>query len=232
MSQALIDIDHVEKVYRRDQIAIPVLNDINLEVPEKEYVALMGPSGSGKTTLLNLIAGIDSPTRGRIVIGGRDIATMSQTELAEWRSHTVGFIFQLYNLLPVLNAFENVELPLLLTKLSKRERRKHVETALSIVSLSDRMDHNPSELSGGQQQRVAIARAIITDPTIIVADEPTGDLDRVSATEILAMMNRLNEEAGKTIVMVTHDGNAAHAAKKMVHLDKGELTDERMKAEG
>ena len=224
MSEALIDIEHVEKVYHRDQIEIPVLNDINLEVPSGEYVALMGPSGSGKTTLLNLIAGIDSPTRGRIVIGGRDIATMSQTDLAEWRSHTVGFIFQLYNLLPVLNAFENVELPLLLTKLSKKERRKHVETALSIVGLSDRMDHYPRQLSGGQEQRVAIARAIVSDPKILVADEPTGDLDAKSAEEILELLRRLNEEFGKTIVMVTHDPKAASRAHRMVHLDKGVLS--------
>ena len=225
---ALIDIEHVEKVYRRDQIEIQVLKDIDLEVPEGEYVALMGPSGSGKTTLLNLIAGIDSPTRGRIVIGGRDISTMSHTELAAWRSHTIGFIFQLYNLLPVLNAFENVELPLLLTKLSKRERRKHVETALSIVGLSDRMDHYPRQLSGGQEQRVAIARAVVSDPTILVADEPTGDLDAKSAEEILDLLKRLNEEFGKTIVMVTHDPKAADRAHRMVHLDKGVLhADER-----
>ena len=228
MSSVLIDIDHVEKIYRRDQIAVPVLNDVNLEVPEGEYVALMGPSGSGKTTLLNLIAGIDSPTRGRIVIGGRDIATMSQTELATWRSNTIGFIFQLYNLLPVLNAFENVELPLLLTKLSKKERRQHVETALSIVGLADRMDHYPRQLSGGQEQRVAIARAIVSDPKILVADEPTGDLDAKSAEEILELLKRLNEEFGKTIVMVTHDPKAAARAHRMIHLDKGVLhADER-----
>jgi putative ABC transport system ATP-binding protein len=228
MSSALIDIEHVEKIYQRDQIQIPVLNDINLEVPEGEYVALMGPSGSGKTTLLNLIAGIDSPTRGRIAIGGRDIASMSQTELAAWRSHTVGFIFQLYNLLPVLNAFENVELPLLLTKLPKKERRKHVETALSIVGLADRVDHYPRQLSGGQEQRVAIARAIVSDPTILVADEPTGDLDAKSAEEILELLKRLNEEFGKTIVMVTHDPKAAARAHRMVHLDKGVLHVEEM----
>jgi putative ABC transport system ATP-binding protein len=223
MNEALIDIEHVEKIYHRDQIEVPVLNDVNLKVPEGEYLALMGPSGSGKTTLLNLIAGIDSPTRGRIVIGGRDIATMSQTELARWRSNTVGFIFQLYNLLPVLNAFENVELPLLLTKLSKRERRKHVETALSIVGLTDRMDHYPRQLSGGQEQRVAIARAIVSDPKILVADEPTGDLDAKSAEEILELLKRLNGEFGKTIVVVTHDPKAAARAHRMVHLDKGIL---------
>jgi len=188
----LIQIDHVVKVYRRDALEIPVLNDVNLKVPAAEFVALMGPSGSGKTTLLNLIAGIDQPTRGRIVIGGRDISQISQTELARWRSRTVGFIFQLYNLLPVLTAFENVELPLLLTKLSKKERRQHVETALSIVSLTDRMDHYPRQLSGGQEQRVAIARAIVSDPAILVADEPTGDLDAKSADEILELLNRLN----------------------------------------
>jgi putative ABC transport system ATP-binding protein len=228
MNPSLIDIEHVEKVYHRDQIAIPVLNDVNLKVPEAEYVALMGPSGSGKTTLLNLIAGIDTPTRGRVAVGGRDIGSMSQTELAAWRSQTIGFIFQLYNLLPVLNAFENVELPLLLTKLSKRDRRKHVETALSIVGLSDRMDHYPRQLSGGQEQRVAIARAIVSDPKILVADEPTGDLDAKSAEEILELLKRLNEEFGKTIVMVTHDPKAAGRAHRMVHLDKGVLhADER-----
>jgi putative ABC transport system ATP-binding protein len=232
MNQTLIDIEHVEKVYHRDQIEIPVLKDIDLEVPEGEYVALMGPSGSGKTTLLNLIAGIDSPTRGRITIGGKDIATMSQGELAAWRSHTVGFIFQLYNLLPVLDAFENVELPLLLTKLSKAERRKHVETALSIVGLADRMDHYPRQLSGGQEQRVAIARAIVSDPKILVADEPTGDLDAVSAEEILGLLKRLNEEFGKTIVMVTHDPKAASRAHRMVHLDKGVLHTDELTAAG
>jgi putative ABC transport system ATP-binding protein len=225
---ALIDIEHVEKVYRRDQIEVPVLNGIDLEVPEGEYVALMGPSGSGKTTLLNLIAGIDTPTRGRIVIGGRDIATMSQSQLAAWRSNTVGFIFQLYNLLPVLDAFENVELPLLLTRLSKRERRQHVETALKIVGLGDRMDHYPRQLSGGQEQRVAIARAIVSDPKILVADEPTGDLDAKSAEEILELLKQLNEQYKKTIVMVTHDPKAAARAHRMVHLDKGVLHAEEL----
>lgn len=223
MSEALIDIEHVEKVYHRDAIEIPVLNDIHMKVPEGEYVALMGPSGSGKTTLLNLIAGIDSPTRGRIVIGGRDIATMGQTELARWRSNTIGFIFQLYNLLPVLTAFENVELPLLLTPLKKAERRKHVNTVLGIVGLADRMDHYPRQLSGGQEQRVAIARAIVSDPKILVADEPTGDLDAKSAEEILELLRRLNQEFRKTIVMVTHDPKAAGRAHRMVQLDKGVL---------
>jgi len=228
MAEPLIRIEHVEKVYHRDAIEIPVLLDIQLDIPEGEYVALMGPSGSGKTTLLNLMAGIDQPTSGRIVIGGRDISTLGQSELAAWRSHTIGFIFQLYNLLPVLTAFENVELPLLLTKLSKKERRKHVEAALAIVGLSDRMDHYPRQLSGGQEQRVAIARAVVSDPAILVADEPTGDLDARSAEEILTLLKRLNEEFKKTVVMVTHDPRAASRAHRMVHLDKGVLhTDER-----
>jgi len=232
LSEPLIQIEHVEKVYHRDALEIPVLNDINLEVPEREFVALMGPSGSGKTTLLNLIAGIDQATNGLIVIGGRDISQISQTELARWRSKTIGFIFQLYNLLPVLTAFENVELPLLLTKLSKKERRRHVETALSIVSLTDRMDHYPRQLSGGQEQRVAIARAIVSDPAILVADEPTGDLDARSAEDILVLLKRLNEEFGKTIVMVTHDPRAASRAHRMVHLDKGVLHAEELTESG
>jgi putative ABC transport system ATP-binding protein len=223
MQQPLIEIDHVEKVYRRDSFEVPVLKDVNLSIPQGEFVSLMGPSGSGKTTLLNLIAGIDQPTRGRVVVGGTDIAKISQTELARWRSRTVGFIFQLYNLLPVLTAFENVELPLLLTPLKRAERRKHVETALQIVNLEDRMDHYPRQLSGGQEQRVAIARAIVSDPAILVADEPTGDLDAKSGEEILMLLNRLNGEFGKTIVMVTHDPKAAGRAHRMVHLDKGVL---------
>lgn len=231
MAEPLIAIEHVEKIYKRDALEIPVLNDINLSIPEGEFVSLMGPSGSGKTTLLNLIAGIDQPTRGRIVIGGKDIARVSQGELARWRSRTVGFIFQLYNLLPVLTAFENVELPLLLTPLKRAERRKHVETALNIVNLSDRMDHYPRQLSGGQEQRVAIARAVVSDPAILVADEPTGDLDARSAEEILVLLNRLNGEFGKTIVMVTHDPKAASRAHRMVHLDKGLLhADEQTEA--
>jgi len=228
MTEALIRIEDLEKVYYRDTIEIPVLQGLNLDIPEGEYVALMGPSGSGKTTLLNLIAGIDQPTRGRIFVGGRDIATMGQTELAGWRANTIGFIFQLYNLLPVLTAFEIVELPLLLTRLKKAERRKHVETALTIVGLADRMEHYPRQLSGGQEQRVAIARAIVSDPKILVADEPTGDLDAKSGDEILELLRRLNEEFGKTIVMVTHDPKAAARAHRMVHLDKGVLhADER-----
>lgn len=231
MAEPLIRIEHVEKIYRRDQIEVPVLLGIDLDIPEGEYVALMGPSGSGKTTLLNLIAGIDSPTRGRIVVDGRDIASLGHSELSRWRAHTVGFIFQLYNLLPVLTAYENVELPLLLTHLKKSERRRHVETALSIVGLGDRMDHYPRQLSGGQEQRVAIARAVVSDPKILVADEPTGDLDAKSGDEILELLRRLNEEFGKTIVMVTHDPKAAARAHRMIHLDKGVLhADERTEA--
>ena len=232
MSDALIEISHVEKIYRRDALEIPVLNDVNLKVPEGEFLALMGPSGSGKTTLLNLIAGIDQPTRGKVIVGGRDISQISQTELARWRSSTIGFIFQLYNLIPVLTAFENIELPLLLTRLRKAERRRHVETALSIVNLSDRMDHYPRQLSGGQEQRVAIARAIVSDPAILVADEPTGDLDAKSAEEILVLLNRLNQEFQKTIVMVTHDPKAAGRAHRMVHLDKGILHSEELTESG
>ncbi len=228
----IITLDHVEKVYRRDALEIPVLKDITIGVPEGEYLALMGPSGSGKTTLLNLIAGIDQPTRGRILVGAVDISAVSQTELAKWRSQTIGFIFQLYNLIPVLTAFENVELPLLLTKLSRAERRRHVGTALSIVGLTDRLDHYPRQLSGGQEQRVAIARAIVSDPSILVADEPTGDLDAKSAEEILLLLQRLNEEFNKTIVMVTHDPKAAGRAHRMVHLDKGVLETDELTATG
>jgi putative ABC transport system ATP-binding protein len=222
----LITIDHVTKVYRRGVEEIVVLSNLDLRVPEGEYLALMGPSGSGKTTLLNLIAGIDAPTDGSIHVGGKEISRLSQTDLARWRAQTVGFIFQLYNLIPVLTAFENVELPLLLTHLSKKERREHVRTALSIVGLADRMDHYPRQLSGGQEQRVAIARAIVTDPKLLVADEPTGDLDARSGEEILTLMNRLNKEFGKTIVMVTHDPKAAAHAHRMVHLEKGVLVEQ------
>jgi putative ABC transport system ATP-binding protein len=199
------------------------LNDITLDIDEGEFLALMGPSGSGKTTLLNLIAGIDRADSGVIKVGGIDITTLTETELAYWRAANVGFIFQFYNLIPVLTAFENVELPLLLTNLSRKERLVHVETALRLVNLEDRMDHYPGQLSGGQQQRVAIARAIITDPSIIAADEPTGDLDRVSAIEILELMERLVHEFGKTIIMVTHDPRAAKMAHVFMHLDKGVL---------
>jgi putative ABC transport system ATP-binding protein len=202
-----------------------VLSDISLKIAAGDFVGLMGPSGSGKSTLLNLIAGIDKPDGGTLRVSGIDIAGMSEADLADWRAENVGFIFQFYNLMPVLTAFENVELPLMLTRLPKRARRDHVETALEMVGLADRMEHYPSELSGGQQQRVAIARAIITDPTILVADEPTGDLDRVSAEEVLGLMDRLNAELGKTIIMVTHDPSAAKHARTVRHLEKGVLTD-------
>ena len=225
MAQPLISIEHVSKVYRRDSLQIPVLEDINLDIKKAEFVALMGPSGSGKTTLLNLIAGIDTPTKGRIAIDGRDISQMGETGLARWRADHIGFIFQLYNLIPVLTAFENVELPLLLTRLSRRERHEHVKMALSIVGLADRVDHYPRQLSGGQEQRVAIARAIVTDPTILVADEPTGDLDAKSAHEILDLLHQLNADYQKTILMVTHDPKAADRANHVLHLDKGVLVE-------
>ena len=214
------------KSYRRGDQVVPVLIDITFDIAAGDYVALMGPSGSGKSTLLNLIAGIDKPDSGTLHVGGVDITTLGEAELAAWRSRNVGFIFQFYNLMPVLTAFENVELPLLLTDLTARERREHVTAALGMVGLSDRVEHYPSELSGGQQQRVAIARAIITDPTILVADEPTGDLDRTSAEDILKMMDRLNRELGKTVIMVTHDQRAASQARRLVHLDKGVLMDD------
>ncbi|CAG2142214.1 ABC transporter ATP-binding protein YtrE [Cupriavidus yeoncheonensis] len=202
---------------------VPVLTDITLDIAEGDFIALMGPSGSGKSTLLNLIAGIDRPDSGELLVAGQDITHLAESELAAWRAGHVGFIFQFYNLMPVLTAFENVELPLMLTRLSRAERRARVAMVLGMVNLADRMDHYPSELSGGQQQRVAIARALITDPVLIVADEPTGDLDRNAAADILAMLQRLNREAGKTIIMVTHDAHAANAARSMVHLEKGEL---------
>jgi putative ABC transport system ATP-binding protein len=219
----IVAIRNLYKSYRRGTQILPVLKDISLDIEEGEFLALMGPSGSGKTTLLNLIAGIDRVDSGSITVGSADITSLSETELAHWRAMNVGFIFQLYNLLPVLTAFENVELPLLLTGLSRKERREHVEMALRIVNLEDRMDHYPGQLSGGQQQRVAIARAVVTDPTILVADEPTGDLDRTSAEEILELMERLVHELGKTIIMVTHDPRAAKKAYVVRHLDKGVL---------
>ena len=221
---AIVEIQHVSKSYRRGSQIVPVLDDITFDIGEGEFLALMGPSGSGKSTLLNLIAGIDKVDGGTITVGDVDITGLAETDLASWRSVNVGFIFQFYNLIPVLTAFENVELPLLLTALSRDERRAHVETALRVVSLTDRMDHYPKQLSGGQQQRVAIARAIVTDPTILVADEPTGDLDRVSTGEIMELMDRLNIESGKTIIMVTHDPRAAQKAHKIRHLDKGVLS--------
>lgn len=221
----LISIRDVSKSYTRGEQVVPVLEHINLDIGRGEFVSLMGPSGSGKTTLLNLVAGIDKPDQGTLSIAGVDITRLGEGELAGWRSANVGFIFQFYNLMPVLSAFENVELPLLLTGLSRRERRERVEMTLSLVSLSDRMDHRPNELSGGQQQRVAIARAVVSDPLLLIADEPTGDLDRQSAADILALIGRLNRELDKTIVMVTHDPRAAEAARHMIYLDKGQLTD-------
>jgi len=228
-SPPLIRIESLSKAYRRGQQDIPVLLDVTLDVQAGEFVALMGPSGSGKSTLLNLIAGIDQPSSGRIVIGGVDIATLGEGALADWRAAHVGFIFQFYNLMPVLTALENVELPLLLTGLSARQRREHAEAALAMVRLEDRMDHYPNELSGGQQQRVAIARALVSDPSLIVADEPTGDLDRVTGQEVLDLLEDLNRKLGKTIVMVTHDPKAAARARRLIHLEKGVLVpDEAM----
>ncbi|WP_341312074.1 ABC transporter ATP-binding protein [Paraburkholderia sp. IMGN_8] len=225
----LVEICNVAKSYRRGAQTVPVLANISLGIGEGDFVALMGPSGSGKSTLLNLIAGIDRPDSGELRVGGLDITRLPEAALAEWRAANVGFIFQFYNLMPVLTAFENIELPLMLTHLTRRERRERVGLVLDMVNLADRMHHYPSELSGGQQQRVAIARALITDPTLIVADEPTGDLDRASAEDILSMMQRLNRELGKTIIMVTHDAHAAGAAKALVHLEKGELSDGKIR---
>jgi putative ABC transport system ATP-binding protein len=222
--QNIVSIRNINKSYRRGAQTVPVLEDITFEICDGEFLALMGPSGSGKSTLLNILAGIDKADSGTVTIGGVDISSLSETDLAQWRAVNVGFIFQFYNLMPVLTAYENVELPLLLTGLSRRERREHVEMALAVVNLQDRMDHYPSQLSGGQQQRVAIARAVVTDPTILVADEPTGDLDRVSAEDVLGLMGRLNKEFGKTIIMVTHDPRAAERAHLIRHLVKGVLS--------
>jgi putative ABC transport system ATP-binding protein len=221
----IVEIKNVSKSYRRGDLYIPVLVDISLDIEEGEFLALMGPSGSGKSTLLNLIAALDHVDCGTIRVGGVDITALSESDLAAWRAVNVGFIFQFYNLIPVLTAFENVELPLLLTTLPKRQRRAHVELALQIVNLTSRMDHYPGQLSGGEQQRVAIARALITDPILLVADEPTGDLDRKSAEEILELVDRLNRESKKTIIMVTHDPRAAHKARTIRHLEKGYLND-------
>ena len=220
-----VSVQNVRKIYQRDSQRLTVLDGINLEVRAGDFVALMGPSGSGKTTLLNLIAGIDRPTSGRVVVANTDLSPLSEGELAKWRSHNIGFIFQFYNLIPVLNAIDNVELPLLLTSLSAKERRQRAMTALRIVGLEDRYKHYPRQLSGGQEQRVAIARAIVTDPAVLVADEPTGDLDHQSAEEILNLMHTFNREFGKTIVMVTHDPRAAERARVQHHLEKGVLGD-------
>lgn len=221
--ETAIALNHVVKEYRRDAFVVPVLNELSLTVDDGEFLALMGPSGSGKTTLLNLIAGLDTATRGEVIVHGQNLAHLSEREITRWRAHNVGFIFQMYNLIPVLTAIENVELPLLLQPLSKRRRRESARTALRVVGLEGREDHYPRQLSGGQEQRVAIARAIVTDPYLLVADEPTGDLDRDSAEEILRLLEQLNTEFNKTIVMVTHDPAAAERARRRVRLDKGRL---------
>ncbi|MCA2999539.1 MAG: ABC transporter ATP-binding protein [Rhodocyclaceae bacterium] len=226
MSDTLVEIKNLAKSYTRGDQDVPVLRDITLNIERGDFISLMGPSGSGKSTLLNLIAGIDKPTGGILRIDGEDISKLSEGELADWRASNIGFIFQFYNLMPVLTAYENVELPLLLTNLSRSERRERIEMTLNMVGLSDRMDHYPNELSGGQQQRVAIARAIVTDPTILVCDEPTGDLDKQSASDVLNMLKELNSTLGKTIIMVTHDAHAAEAARRIVVLEKGELLGE------
>jgi len=224
-NSSLIQVRDLDKTYRRGGEEIHVLQGLNLDVEKGEFIAFMGPSGSGKTTLLNLLGGLDVPTRGSITVAGDEITNMSAGRLTEWRARHVGFIFQMYNLIPVLTAFQNVELPLLLTKLSKAERRKHVETALGVVGLADRINHYPRQLSGGQEQRVAIARAIVADPTFLLCDEPTGDLDRKSADEILELLQRFCKEHNKTILMVTHDPMAAERADSILHLNKGVLVE-------
>jgi putative ABC transport system ATP-binding protein len=223
---AAVSINNVNKTFRKESSQIVALNNTSLTIDAGSFLCLMGPSGSGKSTLLNMIAGIDQPTSGQILVDGEEITRFSQGDLAVWRNHTIGFVFQTFNLIPVLTAFENVELPLLLTRLSKTQRREHVETALSLVGLRDRMTHYPRQLSGGQEQRVAIARAIVTDPALILADEPTGDLDAQSAEEVLAILEKLNKEFHKTVVMVTHDVRAARHATVVRHLDKGVLLPE------
>lgn len=227
----LIECRRLTKAYKKGDSTITPLHELDLDVEAGDFLALMGPSGSGKTTLLNLIAGIDSPTGGRLSIGGVDIASLSRSKLADWRSDNVGYVFQLYNLVPVLTAYENVELPLLLHRLSRRERHDRVQTALQLVGIADRHDHFPRQLSGGQEQRVAIARAIVTDPKIIVADEPTGDLDAESAAAIMSLLTRLNRELGKTLIMVTHDAKSAAYARRSLHLEKGRLVEAQELAE-
>lgn len=227
MAEHLIEVSNISKTYRRGKMEIPVLQDLNIGIEKGDFIALMGPSGSGKTTLLNLIGGLDAPTSGSITIDGLRIDQLSQGELARWRSKNVGFVFQFYNLLPVLTALKNVELPLLLTGLSGSERKKRALAALTVVGLEDRAGHRPNELSGGQEQRVAIARAVVSDPALLVCDEPTGDLDRTTADEILDLLQVLNREYGKTILMVTHDPKAADHARHCVFLDKGQLSSEQ-----
>ena len=228
LREALISLRNISKSYRRGGQVLPVLTGISFDIARGEFLSLMGPSGSGRSTLLNLIAGIDKPDAGELLVEGVDIVQLAESELADWRATHVGFIFQFYNLMPVLTALENVELPLSLTSLTRRERREHAEAALELVGLTDRMTHYPSELSGGQQQRVAVARAFVTDPALIVADEPTGDLDRHSAEDVLALMRRLAGDMGKTIIMVTHDRKAAETADAIMHLEKGELSEKEV----
>ena len=223
MSELLAKLEHVSRVYQKGKERVDVLHELDLEIEKGDFLALMGPSGSGKTTLLNLLGGLDRPTGGKVTVGGQELSAMSNSKLSAWRATHVGFIFQFYNLLPVLNARRNVELPLLLTSMSGKERRKRAELALQIVGLADRVDHYPRELSGGQEQRVAIARAIVSDPELLLCDEPTGDLDRETADEILKLLQTLNREHGKTIVMVTHDAQAAEYASRTLHMDKGRL---------
>jgi putative ABC transport system ATP-binding protein len=225
MSEPLVQVRDVHKIYPRGAERVDVLKGLDLDVPQGEFLALMGPSGSGKTTLLNMIGGLDRPTSGQVVVGGRDLTRASSRELARWRAEHVGFVFQFYNLLPVLTAARNVELPLLLTRLARADRKKHVDAALELVGLADRADHYPSQLSGGQEQRVGIARAIVNDPTLLLCDEPTGDLDRQTASEILDLLTELNQQHGKTIIMVTHDPLAAKRAGRVLHVDKGVLVE-------
>jgi putative ABC transport system ATP-binding protein len=226
MSESMVEVRNVTKVYERGKQKVEVLHGLNLEIPKSDFVALMGPSGSGKTTLLNLIGGLDQPTSGEVRVGGSRIDQLGSSKLAHWRAHNIGFVFQFYNLMPVLTAEANVELPLLLTKLTAAQRRKNVAVALEIVGLVDRAKHKPKELSGGQEQRVAIARALVSDPQLLVCDEPTGDLDRKTAEEILGLLQVLNREHGKTIVMVTHDPKAAEFARRILHLEKGQLLEQ------
>ena len=223
MPEPIVQIRELTKLYCHGEIEVTALDRVTLDIPAGEFVALMGPSGSGKSTLLHIIAGLDRPTTGTCLVRGVDVGSLSETELADWRNRHVGFVFQTFNLIPVLTAFENVELPLLLTQLSARERRAHVATALALVGLEDRARHLPRQLSGGQEQRVAIARALVTDPTLVVADEPTGNLDAHSAQEVLGLLQMLNCQAGKTIILVTHDPKAAAYAQTMIHLEKGQL---------
>ncbi len=222
-AEPIVQIRDLTKIFKQGEIDVTALHRVSLTIAAGEFLALMGPSGSGKSTLLHLIAGIDRPTQGECIVQGRNIATLNESELADWRNQNVGFVFQTFNLIPVLSAFENVELPLLLTRLSAKERRRLVTTALDLVGLADRMKHLPKQLSGGQEQRVAIARALVTDPALIVADEPTGNLDSHSATEVLEILRTLSREAGKTVIMVTHDPKAAAYGTRSIHLEKGEL---------